>query len=97
MTVGDKKVDISSDEKAKEVLFDTGSSFNYLPKNVFEELVQQLKQYENPQIPEVYPCDPASIERYPNVTLSVAGMDLILDPYSYFYFNQTVNNDISNL
>ena len=90
MKVGDKEVDISSDSTAKEILFDSGASFLLLSGAVMKELTNQLKDFDqfSVGVTPFYRCDAEYLEKYPNMTVTVKNMEIVLNVYTYLYFGK---------
>jgi len=94
MKVGDKVVDLTPDaNNTKDVLIDSGFSLLLLSDLIIVELYNQLADAEKVMfmnIAPAYRCDYGYPEKYPNITVSVNGMDLVLTAYNYLMFSQIV-------
>ena len=94
MKVGNKVVDLTPDaNNTKEILIDSGWALLLLSDLIIEELYTQLADVEKVMfmnIAPAYRCDYGYPEKYPNITVSVNGMDIILTAYNYLTFSTAI-------
>jgi len=102
MKVGNIEVNLTQDaSNTKEVLFDSGWSLLLLSDYVIAELYNQLVASAAEfvmfmDMAPAYRCDYGYPEKYPNISISVDGMDIILTAYNYLMFSQVVQQDGKN-
>ena len=94
MKVGNKTVDLTPDaNNTKDVLIDSGTSLLVLSDYVLVELVNQMTGFEYVLVnnkTRSYRCDSGYPEKYPNITIVVNGMDIILTAYNYLTFSTVI-------
>lgn len=71
-----------------QVIFDTGTSAIYGPKNIIKQVLELIIQYKNCELDEFYrcKCEQTDIEKFENLILNVDGNELLISPKSYVYY-----------
>jgi len=92
MQVGNEKIDITKEKAAQGAIFDSSTSYVWLASSVIAEMKSQMVNIDTitRHGSVFYRCDAGYLENYPNVTLVVKNMDIVINVYSYLYFNSPV-------
>lgn len=91
MKVGSEDIDLSPDPNSKQVLFDTGTSIMLIADAAYQAVINILKSAGcfSPDTGAIYhggyvcPCSEEQIEKYPEISMFMRGVEVRLRPQSY--------------